>query len=214
MNSIWLYFHKISTYSFILPLSIGLYGYKKYNKAEKILTYLLFIVLLIESINWYLSSQGINTYPVIRIYTIAEFILMLTYYKYFFNSARFNQLYYLLMVFFFIVALADVLWVNNIKKSDTLAAPVESFILIILALSAFYWIMKYAPYENLLGTSFFWINTAYLIYFAGTLFVFAFLNVILKNFPGKYGQVYMINTILNPVSYILISVGLWKARKR
>jgi hypothetical protein len=74
--------------------------------------------------------------------------------------------------------------------------------------------MKRLMYPNLLNTSFFWINIAILIYFAGNLFLFLFSNHLQKNNWEQYLAVYNIHSVTNIMYYILISIGFWKAANK
>ena len=174
---------------------------------------LLIIIVITELTSTTLGEKGHNTFPITRIYTIAEFTSLLFFYKFFFTQHFKNTFFYIILILFYILAIIDAFIINSIYSSDTLASSTEGIIMIILSVSAFYLIIKKMLYSNIMNEPFFWMNSAYLIYFSGTLFLFLFLNYLLKNEINYYTQLYFINSLLNFVNYTLISIGFWKTRK-
>lgn len=213
MDIIYYYCGNFASFFCIVPLMIGFYNWKFINLKSIPVFILLVIVLLVECINQYSSYRGYNTYPITRIYTLIEFMCLTVFYKRFFQTQINAYFFYLIMIGFAIIALIDAFLINSIYKSDTIAFAVEAITMLIFSVLSFYVIMKNMLYEKITDEPFFWINSAYLIYFSGTLFLFIFLNYILKNKPEYFIQLYFINSLLNLLSYSLISVGLWKTRK-
>lgn len=212
-NTFYSYFGLFTSYFCLLPLLIGLINFKYLGASLKPVILLLIFILITEIISSSLSDRGINTYPVIRMYTIIEFCCLFVFYKRFFDAHVKIKFLKIVVPAFLLAAAADVFVLNSINSSDTLASSVEGVCIITFSVSAFYLIMKKMLYSNLLDEPFFWINSAYLIYFSGTLFLFIFLNYIVKNHIENYSKIYIINSILNLVNYSLITIGFWKTRK-
>lgn len=213
MHSYYSIISSISTFSFLIPFILGLIYYRKLKAAERVILIILLIVFVTEIINSITASKGINNLIVGRIYSLFEFYLLLYFYTLFFQTNSFRKLSWILALIFPVLALLDYLKLNGESKSDSFAATSEGLIFISFSLAAFYRIMKYVLYDDILNAPFFWINTAYLTYFAGTLFMFAFFNMILKNQEQYLYQVYLINVAMNFICYILIAIGFWKTRK-
>lgn len=212
-NLFYNYFGTFTTFWCLLPLLIGLINFKFLKKELRPIFILLIVIVIIEISNRFLSNKEINTYPLTRIYSLLEFLCLSFFYKRFFSTHFNTAFFYFIALAFFSIALLDAFVINSIYTSDNLASATEGIVVIIYAVSAFYLIMKKMIYSNILSEPFFWINSAYLIYFSGTLFLFLFLNYIFKSKPQYFVQIYFINSVLNLVNYTLITIGFWKARK-
>ena len=213
MDSFYNYFGVFTTFICVIPICIGILNFRKLPPILKPVLTLLFIVFITECLNKILSYYIDSTYPITRTYTLLEFICLTLFYKLFFKDHVKPYVFYLALVAFTLVALADAFLINSIYRSDTIASATEGIMVLCYSLGAFYLIMRKMLYEDVLKAPFFWINSAYLIYFSGTLFLFVFLNYIIKSQPNYFYQLYFINSLLNLVSYTLISIGFWKTRK-
>lgn len=212
-NTFYNYFGLFTSFFCLLPLLIGFINFRRISADLKPVLLLLIFILLTEIVSSLISDSGINTFPVIRIYTVIEFCCLFAFYKRFFDAHTKIKFLKIVIPVFFLIALTDAFVLNSINSSDTLASSIEGVSIIIFSVNAFYLIMKKMLFDNLLDEPFFWINSAYLIYFSGTLFLFIFLNYIVKNQIENYGKLYIINSILNLVNYTLITIGFWKTRK-
>lgn len=147
------------------------------------------------------------------IYNPIEFVLFTLFYKSFFDSLHKTIIHYILIGTFICIALFDSFFLNDFFTINNFSDSIEAIIFILYSLTAFFFIMKNLIYDNILNTSFFWINTAILIYFSGNLFLFLFSNYLQQNELEQYITVYNIHSITNIIYYILISIGFWKSAR-
>lgn len=201
----------ISAAFVIIPLLLG--SVKKSYSLKDILPIfiLLVITFFVEIINIICGIKGLNNTFIFIIYTPIEFILFTLFYKHFFDSIRKSSIHYLLIFLFLSLTIFDIFYVNDLLMINNFSPSIESIVFIIYSLLAFFFIMNRLMYPNLLNTSFFWINIAILIYFAGNLFLFLFSNHLQKNNWAQYLAVYNIHSVTNIIYYILITIGFWKA---
>lgn len=207
------YFQYFSSGFVIIPLIIGFINKNYKNKSTAPVFILLFATFFIEIINVICSLKGINNMVIFDVYTLLEFILFILFYKQFFDSVKPSSIHYLLIILFLGVATLDTFFINDYMTINNFSASVESIVFILYSLLAFFFIMKRLMFQNLLNNSFFWINIAILIYFAGNLFLFLFSNHLQKNDQAQYLAVYNIHSVTNIIYYILISIGFWKAAR-
>ena len=197
----------------IVPLILGILKKSYLNRGISLVFLLLIISFFLEIVNIWCGLNGVNNMLVFSIYTTVEFILFALFYKNFYDSIKKSFIHYLLIILFSCVATLDMFFINDYMTVNNFSSSLESIIFILYSLLAFFFIMKRLMFQNLLNTSFFWINIAILIYFAGNLFLFLFSNHLQKNDQAQYLAVYNIHSVTNIIYYILISIGFWKAAR-
>jgi len=211
MNVLIAYF---SGFIVILPIAISLLRRTFSIKHLLPIFLLMLFSLIIETLNFICSIQGRNSMFLLDFYTPVEFILFALFYKHFFDSIRRSYIHYFLIFLFLGVAVFDTFFINDFLTVNNFSDSIESIVFIIYSLLAFFFIMKNLMYPDLLNTSFFWINIAILIYFAGNLFLFLFSNHLQKNDQAQYSAIYKIHSVTNILYYILITIGFWKAARK
>lgn len=145
--------------------------------------------------------------PLLHIYTLTEFILIYLFYEIYFNRFYPVLLLRITAVAFVVFSVINSLFIQPINGFNTYARAAEAFILTVLSLLCFY---KLAQEHRPAIT---WINTGLLLYFSG-----AFLLFIVSNYILSYGNelnyhIWAVHAFLSLTMYLLITVGLWKARK-
>ena len=203
---------RISSFSVIIPLFIGLIIRKQMESTLKPVIFLILISLITELISLILLYNYINNMFVFNIYGIIEVILLIEFYKRFLNQFFQSKVHLILIALFTLLFVYNTFLSHKFKNIDIISTSIESIIFILYALISFYFILKNLVFENLYHTPFFWINTAFLLYFSGNLFLFTFSSY-LENHESTYVKLYLIHSILNILTYILISIGFWKIKK-
>lgn len=204
----------ISSFFVLVPLLLGIIQRSYINKNTLPVFLLLVITFFIELLNVFFASHGISNTTIFNIYTPLEYILFILFYKSFFDTIKKSSVHYILILFFILITIFDILYANDTLMINNFSLSIESITFILYSLLAFFFIMKRLMYQDILSTSFFWINIAVLIYFAGNLFLFLFSNILIQNNRKQYIAVYNIHSVTNIIYYILISIGFWKSAKK
>lgn len=208
MNEVLQYFSSLFV---VIPLIIGIIRKTYLYKTTLTIFILLAVTFFIEIVNIFCSLRGINNMFIFDLFTPVEFILFALFYKSFFDTITKSYIHYIIIVLFLVTAAFDTFFINDLLTINNFSDSIECIVFILYSLIAFFFIMKRLMYENLLNTSFFWINIAILIYFAGNLFLFLFSSHLQQNDHAQYLALYNIHSVTNILYYILISIGFWKA---
>lgn len=208
--------NQFSSFFCIVPLLIGILKYRdgQLNPMMFPLLILQMLSLITEILNVTLSYKGLNNMIIINIYTLFEFTLITLFYKKFFDQFFPSKLHYLFIGAFSILVLVNVYLLNKKNNIDYISSSFECIVFIVYPLLALLLVMKSLLYDNLLQSSFFWINNAILFYFSGNLFLFVFSGYLEKNDQSTYLNLFLIHTFFNVLNYSLISIGFWKAKKQ
>lgn len=141
-----------------------------------------------------------------------EFLFLSLFYKKeldrFFNRKWFTGITLILILF----SIVNPIFIQDLTEYSKVR-PFSSILLVVFSILYFYRIMTESKICNLANEPMIWINTAVLLYYAGSLFYNALFTLILEysrdfsKFSGGYFKV------LNMLFYLLITVGFWKAGK-
>lgn len=183
---------------------------KKLNTPFRRLFYFLIWNLIIEILSIVFTSLGHNNLPLLHIYTLGEFVL----FSYFFISIiTFPRLFRTLFWWFvgigalFIVI--NSLFFQSIYDFNTYAKSFSQVSIIGYAVMYFYNLVTTNSFASDTMKSLRLINSAILIYYSGSLFIFMYGRSMEVN--EWYIMLWAFNAVLNLIFHLLIFIGLWKA---
>ncbi len=157
---------------------------------------------------WYFQ----NNTPIYNLLSVFEFSFFFAFYYKIIGQGMHRFIYFLLLFIFF-TAYSTELINKGLFSMFNYSFLYENSILVFLAVVAFFKMINH-PRESLISNySVFWINTAVLIYFSCTFFIFGLrrytLNLYLLTAVTGYLHLFFIF-----VFYGLLSIGLWKTSKK
>jgi hypothetical protein len=202
----------VASFSWIIPLVIGLCRKKYFNASEKILLYLIGASALSDLVGITLQVQNINNMFVFHIYTVIEFTLISFFYIKVLTNTNITRFIVVLIFLFLGVAAYD--FIKNLDRLDDLSTTTESIIVMLYAILGFSSLLKNPVQSRVVAIPLFWFNTAFLIYFAGNLFLFIFSNYLQSHFKGRFDALWGIHSVMSIILYLLISTGFWKTKAR
>jgi hypothetical protein len=208
LQKLLVYFEQI----FLLIPVIAGFKRKIYSSEKfKLIFYLLICYLFFEAALSYLSYLKQNNLYIVYIGTFVEFsVLSVFYYKSYLLKR--SKVFVLICYPVFLLFLYTDYHLQTLQLWNTYSLSVESLCIIIFTLLSFYEITQDTS-QKLFNIPMFWINSAFLIYYSGNLLVFVFNNYLYMMDHTIQKKIWMINSILNIIYYIPISIGFWKVRK-
>jgi len=121
---------------------------------------------------------------------------------------RYRDIFLFLSVTMVLFALINVLFIQKEKiNSYTLIA--QSIIIICYSLYYFYWLLQELPTSQLQRLPMFWINSAYIIYFSGNLFLFVFTSYLVNVLNNDLLVYWTLHNVLGIIEGTMIIVALW-----
>lgn len=187
--------------------------YRGAGPAVRMLCWLIFFALLIESISrvfWFFKVSNLFLWPV---YITLEFALLTWMYSLVLDQQWLMRLRgWMLGVFTIVVLLRELgqhgqsVWIDNAGRS------IESVVVIFLALAYFYKVFQELKVQNLLLEPFFWVSAGLLLFFSGNFLIFIFMNFILLYSKNLNDQIWVIHALMNYVLYITYAIALWVGR--
>ena len=142
---------------------------------------ILFLYLLISFITdtllFSMSAAGINNKHILNIYSVTELILICWLY-YLETNRRVLKRILLIVAFLYSIFSFSLIGIDDFVNEDLFINSLEAAISIVISVVYFFELLS-MKIQHLTDHYFFWINTAILLYFSGSLFVFLFIGVIL-----------------------------------
>jgi hypothetical protein len=168
--------------------------------------------VLSDLIVFLLQKNRINNMFVFHIYTVVEFTFISIFYMKIVSSERLKNAIIVLILLFLGVAIFD--YINNKDKMDDLSTTTESIIVMLFSILGFSYMLRNPVQSRVVAIPLFWFNTAFLIYFAGNLFLFIFSSYFQSHFQRQFYELWGIHSIVSIIFYLLISTGFWKTKAR
>lgn len=208
-----IYFYAVKLALLCLSINVVLCFIKRKKLTAPFIRLFYFLIwnLLIEILAYTFMQFKINNLPLLHIYTLGEFLL----FSYFFMSlikkpdAFKKGLKYFIIAGSALIVLNSVL-VQSLFEFNTIAKTFVQISIITYAVLYFYNLSENQSYSWQMSKSLRLVNSAILIYYCGSLFIFMYGKLSLKDVDG-YVVFWAFNAILNFIFQLLILLGLWKA---
>ncbi|SEI37077.1 hypothetical protein SAMN04487995_0032 [Dyadobacter koreensis] len=198
----------------LLASVIGAIRLKKLSETLKILTYLIFFALIVESVSrilWLYKISNLFLWPV---YVTVEFGFLIWIYSIELKSNLLIKARVWLIAVFGVYLTYKTLQISSrINLIDNSGRLVESICLIVIILFHYYKIYKEQPMANLWSIPMFCVSTGLLIFFSGNFFIFLFINFILQYSQKLNYQIWLIHAFLNCILYLIYSFVLWRRQE-
>ncbi len=182
----------------------------KAEKTHQIIAWLIAIAVISETINLavYFTEELINTLPLLHLYTVLEFSLLLLVFHYFLEFLTRRRML-LFMGGFVAVELVVITWFQSIYEYNTVVRTLESLVLLVMALLYFRQVLDQMREHNLIRSFAFWFSAAVLLYFSGNLIVFASSNLVRTVSLEINVALWSFHAILNILFNALLAFSLW-----
>jgi hypothetical protein len=196
----------------IIPLGIALYKYGNLPGAYKILTWYLVIAGITNFTANILATRNINNLPLLHIYTALEFLVLSVFYRSVLKDSLVTKLILPVLVLFVIFCVVNALFFQTIFLYNSYSRSLSAFILVVYAIVYFKQRLDQGHSISKHNRPLLWINSALLIYFGGSFFLFISSNLILANITMN-AMLWDIHASLVFVMYILFTIGFSNAKR-
>jgi hypothetical protein len=113
-----------------------------------------------------------------------------------------------LSVVFVLFALVNVLFIQR-SSINSYTLIFQSIVIICYSLYYFYWLIRELPTAQLHLLPMFWINSAYILFFSGNLFLFVFTSYLVNVLNNDLLVYWTLHNVLGIIESVMIIVALW-----
>lgn len=186
------------------------YGWKHWPLL-KYFSWLLFFSLIVQIVAKMMWLQKMNNLPLLHFYTLVEFVLISLFYHQIFKQ----NLIWSKNIRWFIASVLALILANSIffqpitvfnANTKTLTQVIYIAYAVGFYLNATH--HQAESYHNVLKT----VNSAILLYYTGSLFIFMFSNVLL-GLEQSHNLFWVANAVLYLIFQLLVFTAIWKFRQ-
>ena len=211
-HSFYLILAYIASAFTIIPFIIALLHRNYLSKEFKILWLLVTCSLLTEitsSILVFIFKT--SNVQLFNCYIIIETIIISLFYVSIIENKLWRILFSVFCASFSIYSSVQLI-TSSIKTLDYVFLTVESLMVILFSIVAFHNILKFSKYNSLLSAPIFWINSAFLLFFSGNLFLHLFSQYLQEFAQKAFYELWGFHSLFNIIFYSLISIAFWKTK--
>lgn len=199
--------------SFLIPLFVGWYEYKRTSKTLKFFVIILSITFVFAVVCYYTGLYYINN---LLIY-FTQYVLEFTLYSILFSRLIATRAFRLLVFIATVLLITMVVWnYKNIFQTisfDSYTPALVSLSLILYCILFFHTQLNMPQITFIYRTPWFWIVTGLLLYNAGNFLVFLFTNYLMYRNGDLVRQLWGLRDYLDAFKNILIMIGFLHIRK-
>jgi hypothetical protein len=200
---------------FLIPSCfVGLLFWKRLNPAFRVLVVFLWFDLLIEigarAVVWFSEIQ--NNLPLLHLYTLGELTLLLLFFRLLHKNSHLLSRYFvgIFSVSAFLV-LSNSLFVQDLFSFNSYAKTFVQVVVILLALDYAFQFLNNKEDGHFFKTPEKKVNTAILVYYPGSLFIFMFSQYAQETWQEGYQTLWDINVVLNAIFHFFVLIALCQA---
>lgn len=195
----------------VFPLLTALIKYARLPRHFKVLTWYLVLSAVTSVFSTVWAFRKWNNMPVMHIYTFLECWLLVLYFRSLLREAGQRWYVKLLVPGFFLVCCANAIFVQGIYTYNTYTKSLEALILISFCIACFKAALDSAGTQSVFPRQVSYVNSAFLIYFSGSLVLFTIFNFIVAHVLLVHIMMSIHATLLMIV-YLIIGVAIWKQK--
>ena len=170
------------------------------------------ITLVVSGI---LFDRAINNLPLLHLYTILEFLAL----SLFFRSLIKNPTWLPRHFWIFVLSVISLMLLNSaflqsIYEFNSYAKTLVQVIIITYCVLYFYNLSNEVDHTDSFQRSLRLINSALIVYYSGSLFIFMFSNLFLSNAVRMPSGLWLFNALLYLVFQLLILISVWGTFRR
>jgi hypothetical protein len=202
----------MASYFIAVPFVLAMIEYRHLDARMKSIACYVFLGGLIQVTSSYLNGHGKNNLWLLHLYTPLEFACIAWFYNQTLSGLA-NKFVILWIGFgFAVLSVLNTAFLQDSSTFNTYARSLEGLLVIAFCLSWYYKALVEMKIRKLQQDPVFWINTGFLLYFSGTVLLFASSNYILNINHALNLYIWAFHAFFSILLYFFITIGLWKAR--
>lgn len=186
---------------FSFSLAIGLYNFKKIDKASKILCILLFAELLNESIAYYMAKKYHNNLAEYNIYSLIEFSMICWYFNNAIDVFHEKKIGTYIGIIGVIFGLINILFIQHIHVLNSYFLFVEGVFTIGMCLFAFFRLLLKQEELRIFRYPHFWFISIILFYWCITYLSWGLYDVLGIEFSQYISIISLLIWLVNIITY-------------
>lgn len=202
----------VSPFFILVPLTSILLRYRYFTPALKWFAGYILLCAFTGFVSYALWCLKKNNLWLLPVQTTAELPLILIGFRLGIGNYKHAFHFYGLLAGFMSFSILYSLVPDSICHFNSLVQNISSVLIISGAVRFFFHVQREMKTENIFRSPMFWIASATLLYYAGTLFLFSLGNIIIRKPLQATISFWLFNAFLAALQYTLIAIGFWRSK--
>lgn len=203
----------MSMVSILIPLLIFTFSYNKtFNKPLKVLFIYLVCSFTVDLLSLFVRYEHSNFF-LLNSFTYLEFVFILYIFYLEWNTRKFFLRAIIVLLFYTAFFVISTISIGTLNRANNFATALEPLILVFLSIYYFFNLLNRLDLPKLNEYYFFWINTAFLIFFSVAFFVYIFAEQITTHTSSDIvRKLWYLQNVFHIIYNCILSVGIskWK----
>jgi hypothetical protein len=204
---------RYAPWTIVLPVALAVWQFRGHTPEMRVFFYYLLIAFATHLLSYLLWKLKVNNYPVMHVYTVAEYLVLLWFFQLLLNIFLHRQVFITLMIIFPAFSVINSIFIEPVHSFNSYSRSIEALIFIFLSVC---WFVKTVSEEDSRppgNTAYYYIVSGLLVYFSGSLVLFSF-GAYIETFTLRFRvNIWLLHTLLLTILYLLLTAGLWKQKK-
>ncbi len=187
--------------STLIPIIIGIIGFRRLGPELKILWGLLVISVLVDLYTFRRSTvYGVNSQSAHFFYILIEYCVYAFVFSFWQDKRLIKNMFRYSMIFIVLIGTLRFSSINNAGNFESFFASLTSVLFVIISAYTLF-ALQLGDFGSIYKNFRFWISAGLLLYAAGSIGFLAFINI------HRSTTVWIANVIVNIISYFLYGTG-------
>lgn len=200
----------ISAWSILAPIIVGAIGYRAFSFNIRFLFLFICLTGVLELISGILMHYQMNNLLLFHIHVYLEFIFITLIFFFVYDSVLWRAVSLIFLGIFLVYSIINNVFYEGLEIFNSRQRYVEGLMLIVMCAGYFISLMRRPIHRYLEKQPMFWLVSGWLIYFAGTLYLFLFSNELMAEEKFQFWEVH---SVLNIGLNTIYVVAFLKERK-
>lgn len=197
----------------LLPLLIILYRRQWLDLPFKAITCFIVLANVVQGLASLMNAYHLNNLWLLHYYTVLEFSFIVWFYGIILQGFVPSKAIWAIGVGFGILSLLNSIYLQPLSEFNTYARSLEGILVILLALAWYFRTLTEMKVKRLQDEPLFWVNSGFLLYFSGSVLLFAVSNYLLSLNHSLNLYIWAFHGIFSVLLYLFVSIGVWKLAK-
>jgi len=205
-----------SMYSPILPLIILLKNIRRVTVIYAVTLLLLTIIPFFSDWFCYYSSylfHSHNCNPIFHVYTLSIGLVIAFLFHKELRKKNLSLILLFLTTIFIFLSFFEFFYLDGYLKNDTLSNTYLTILVFSFSLVYFYHLLIEMKIANILTHSFFWICSAFIVYFGATFSISIFEEIVRSDNMELFLAVWPIQLVTTIIYNLLLTIAFWNLKK-
>lgn len=209
MNFVFDYSELIASFSYLIPLVPAWFLFRKSSAEFRLFIIILSISYIVTFIGYYTAKYYINNLWIYFSFNVVEFCLYSLLFKRLLATKPAKRFINIMIILFVLLIILNAGNTLDLSNYDSYTAAFVSLAMLLYCILFFNSQLNNLNVTFIYKTTWFWIMTGLLLYFAGSFLIFLFTSYLMYRDKNLTWTLWGLHDLLDIIKNLLIATGLF-----